>query len=513
MTRQLQRALGASVLALGLAWGAVVGLPTTAAYADDSTASWSATPADANGLPDGQTRYELELDAGQSVEQHVLITNSSTVEREFAVYAADAFSTPSGGYDVSPAATPPTEVGAWVTPAGPTVTIGPLATATVAFTVAVPADATPGDHPGGIVVSPVRAQVTETGVVVDTRVAVRLNVRVPGEIIPALEVRRVGGDYALAGVPFASAATTVTYEVVNTGNVKVNGVPRVRVTGPFGIELAEVEADETREVLPGDSFMVTTVLDRVAPVGVATVVVDVAMAAAPGPATEIPLVSSTARTTMLAISWTGLAIVLLVAAAAWLLVRRIRTRRARAGHWATMLDEARREAEAGAEGARAAAGSTGSGPAARALGAALTLGVTLALGVGGLVLGAPPAHADESDEGALSLTVPGAPSKGTTTTTGSGTGTTPRSRGAAGPAGVPTEPGATSDEPGAVPGAGEVTATADGLLPDLLWALQSRRWSPVQWTLVGLGGAGALAGLGLVGRGFLIGRRGMGAAS
>ena len=41
----------------------------------------------------------------------MLITNSSTVDREFAVYGADAFNTADGGYDLLAAAEVSTDVG------------------------------------------------------------------------------------------------------------------------------------------------------------------------------------------------------------------------------------------------------------------------------------------------------------------------------------------------------------------------------------------------------------------
>ncbi|WP_421732747.1 hypothetical protein [Cellulomonas sp.] len=458
-----------------------------AALADDTAAAWAVTPADAAGAADGRTRFELAAAAGETVEEHVLITNSSTVEREFAVYGADGFNTPSGGYDLSPAAQPPTDLGAWVTVASPTVTIPPLATASLAFTVAVPAEASPGDHPGGIVVSPVQTQVTSAGVLVDTRVAVRLNLRVAGELAPALEVREVSGTFDASLVPFASAPMTVTYEVVNTGNVKVVGVPRVRVTGPFGRTLASLDAEQTREVLPGDSFTVVSVLEGVEPLGVSTAVVDVDMAAAPGPDTEIPLVSSTARTTVLSVSWTGVALVVLVAATVWYLVRRTRRRRREgAEHWERMVAETRREIEAA------------SVPGTRALGAGLVLLAVLALTAAAAIGSAPAAVAAGSDDGSLTLTVP----PGTAPTVPSGNTQKPSS-GTRRPAVSPSAaPASAAPDPA---GGAQVIPAADvvadpGPAPDLVWTAGARRWTPVQWTLLGLGAAGALVALAFAAR-------------
>ncbi|WP_448631237.1 WxL protein peptidoglycan domain-containing protein [Cellulomonas soli] len=147
MTRSTPRAARALLLAALVA--AVGALVPTAATADDTTVAWAVSPADEAGNPDGTTRFELEVGPGEQVVEHVLVTNSSTVERTFRVYGADGFTTQSGGYDLGAAAAVASDVGAWVTTEAPTVTIPALESRPVAFTVAVPAGAAPGTTPVG----------------------------------------------------------------------------------------------------------------------------------------------------------------------------------------------------------------------------------------------------------------------------------------------------------------------------------------------------------------------------
>ena len=473
-TTAVRRRLG-PVLLLMIA---TVGLAAWPAVADDEQAAWAATPSDAAGVPDGRTRFEVVADPGQTVEEHVLITNSSTVEREFAVYGADAFNTPDGGYDLLAAAEVSTDVGSWVSVGSPTITIPALSTAVVPLTVAVPGDAVPGDHAGGIVVSPVRTRTTDEGVVVDTRIAVRLSVRVAGELAPALEVRSVNGSFATTLVPFGSSDTTVTYEVVNTGNVMVVGVPRVRLTGPFGITMAEVEPDDTRQVLPGESFTVTTEIAGVAPLVLVTATVDVEMAAAPGPDTEIPLVSSTARATFPAIPWTGLVLVLLLAAGIRYLVRWLRwRRRAAAQTWDAMVAEAAalKEQEVRESNGSSRAGATNAG--------AMLL-LTLVLAGGAALLPASPSAAAVDDEGAVTLTVPARPAPTVAAPT------IPRRPRVSTPSPSPSP--TVSPIPTEEPDEPEVVAME--VLPDLLWGPE-RGITPLSWALIALAaGAAATAG-------------------
>jgi hypothetical protein len=527
MTHVFSRRASRATLVAVLAAVGVLGLPVVqAAVADDATAAWSVGPADAAGAADSRTRLELQADPGTSVQDHLVISNASTVERTFSVYGADAFNTGSGGYDLKPAATPAVDVGSWVTVDTPIVTIPALSSAVVAVTVAVPAGAAPGDHPGGIAVSMANPAPDAQGVVVDTRVAVRLNLRVSGELTPALTVRGVHASYGSTWMPFGAAPTTVRYDVSNTGNVKIIGKPRARITGPFGVRLAEVEADSTREILPGQTITVESVVPGVEPLVLATAVIDVDMAAAPGPDTEIPLVSTSARSTFLAVSWAGLALLALVAGAAWFVVREVRRRR-REGEelWATMIAEAR---ATGADSQLLGAGradqsapdARGSDPTAGSV-QVVVLAVVLAVGALVAAVATAPAalaapngsivSADSSDTGSLQLIVPPGP---TAPAAGSGAGS---GAGAGRPATghVPQSsvpPAGDAAGSGSVPAATATPAPEKhaGIGADLIWAAwTAHHRTPGQWLILGAGGTGLATVAGLLARpAFLRARRG-----
>lgn len=483
--RRCLRSVLATVLAvsgLGLAAGQAVAV-------DDVATAWSVSPAGQDGTADGRTRFELEAEPGATSTVKVVVSNSSTVERTFDVYGADALNTSSGGYDLQPAMAGAVDVGAWLTPSAPTVTIPALSDAVVDIAVAVPAGATPGDHPGGVVVSLDAPQVGADGVTLDTRVAVRLNVRVAGEITPALVVRLVTASSAGTWVPFGGSTTTVRYEVANTGNVKIVGQPRVRVTGPFGIRLATRGATDTQEILPGRSFTVESTLPGVVPLGVLTAVVDVDMAAAPGAKTEIPLVSTTASATFVAVSWTALALVVGFALLVWYVVRMLRRRRREAEElWRTMT---------------VSAGSVGGAMSVVAL--ALVVGGALLSGLAGVAWAGPASArsvaASGSDDGTITLSVPASPADSTAgaagTTGSTGTGAAASVARTAAPVGL-----AAAAADGTVPATAPTpapTARAVGPAPDLVWLNRAQQFGPLGWSLVGLSGLGiaALVGVGI----------------
>jgi hypothetical protein len=446
-----RRPLLRTVLVTALAVGGAGLAGSQAVAADDVATAWSVSPAGADGLPDGTTRFELPMDPGATGAIAVVVSNASTVERTFDVYGADALNTSTGGYDLQAHATAPTDVGSWVTAATPTVTVPALSDAVVDLALAVPAAATPGDHPGGVVVSLSDPTANADGVVLDTRVAVRLNVRVSGEVTPRLEVRDVAATWAGSWVPFGAAPATVSYAVANTGNVKIVGKPRLRITGPFGVHLVTTRPGATQEVLPGQAFTVRSVLPAVLPLGLLSAVVDVEMQAAPGPQTDIPLVSSTSRTSVLAVPWTGLLLVLLVALAVWTVVRTRRRRRLE-------QEEAFRQLEPS--------------PAPTLYSVVPVLvPVLLAL----LVVGAPTVHADPDQQ--ITLSVPASPTRS--------------HHGAGGSAPPAAEPAAPVGEPSV---AAPTTAPVVAAAPDLVWSDRARRVPTPLWVLLGLGVV-ALAGV------------------
>jgi hypothetical protein len=487
--------------------------PAQVASADDTPVAWSVSPADANGAVDGRSRLELQLDPGATGTDHVQIANASTTDQTFEVYGADAVNTADGGYDLLAAGVASVDAGSWVSVDTSTVTVPALSTAMVAVTVAVPAGAAAGDHPAGVVVS--RAKPADgQGVLVDTRVAVRLSVRVSGQLAPALDVRDVQVSWNGSAVPFAPADATVLYTLANTGNVTVIGSPRLRVSGPLGLGAVVVEPEATREVLPGRSFTVRSVVTGVPAAILDTAVVDVTMAAAPGPQTTIPLVSATRRASFAAVPWTGLVVLAMLAGLGTGLVRRRRRRRAEgAAMWAELVEHAK-------QGELPADRTSGVGRAdAGVVGVLLAVGLAIGSVLGLVLAVAPAVAADPLPSGAatVQLSVPAAPSSvapvstSVTSTSGSmttrttvGSGTSPaRSVVPADPvqAQVLAEDSTTGT---ATPSPGPSAAV---LAADTNWRAPSG-FTPAQWGLAAASGLVLIGGAGLGVRALVLARAG-----
>ncbi|WP_158370341.1 DUF916 domain-containing protein [Cellulosimicrobium cellulans] len=268
-TTRRPRQPAALALAVGLALLPGLGAPAlgqAAAAAATERTTWALEPATPDG-PDGRVSYRHTLDPGAEITEHVALTNFSEHPVTFQVYAGDGVLTSDGQFDLPPAGTTPVGAGSWIAmgdPAGALAEPGTVqhlevaggGTVTVPFVVRVPAEATPGDHPAGIVAAV--ATSTADGAGVDSRVGARLHLRVTGDLVTALAVPEVVATYVPSWNPLAAGTLRLEYQIANVGNVRLGGTVATHVAGPFGLAGGGTEGPDPREVLPGASVPVIT---------------------------------------------------------------------------------------------------------------------------------------------------------------------------------------------------------------------------------------------------------------
>lgn len=319
--RTTAAALLAAVLLL-LAPGAA------AAATDPSALSWGVVPLDGD-QGSGRANFAYAVEPGAELRDAVVVTNRGQTALELDVYAADARTTTSGQLDLLPADEPSTGVGTWVVLDLPHVSLAPGASVDVPFTVRVPTDATPGDHSGGVVTAAVSADDGST-VRLDRRLALRMHLRVAGEVAPALTVDGLTVEHRGTANPVGAGSVVVRYRVTNTGNARILPTEAVTVSGLGGTRrtVEAVPADEAVEVLPGSGVDREVVVDDVRSLGSVDVeVVAVATAVGLGGGATA---RDTAEASVGAVPWALATLVLAVAAGVVVLLV-LRRRRARAG--------------------------------------------------------------------------------------------------------------------------------------------------------------------------------------
>ncbi|WP_295786011.1 WxL protein peptidoglycan domain-containing protein [uncultured Microbacterium sp.] len=319
--------------------------PATAAEGDAAsvaTVGVATRPAGEDGRPDGRSRFTYTADPGQSVTDRVLVGNTGTARQDFTVYATDAFNAEDGSFSLLATADTPTSVGAWLRfddgSERQTFSLEPNEVRLLTFTVVFPAEATPGDHVGGLV-----ASVVEQGqqVTVDRRVATTISARVSGELQPQLSVSSYDASYEGDWWnPFAGDVR-LRYTVSNPGNVALAANLTSGVGTWFGIPATGLQGGSIPMLLPGSTATYEFTLGGVGqwlflnPHTVLSPFVD-----SPDAAQQLSVTPVNRDAVTFAVPWT-LLILLALAVGAFLLLRwRRRRDEARAQEWIEYMERA-----------------------------------------------------------------------------------------------------------------------------------------------------------------------------
>ncbi|KOV70851.1 hypothetical protein ADL00_08490 [Streptomyces sp. AS58] len=299
---------------------------TSARAAEKDQISWGAVPADTR-VGKGRSRFTYNLPPGARVTDALAVVNRSERTIKLRVYASDAFTTPSGGIDLLAADKKPSDVGSWITMKSTTVTLKSQKSAVVPFTLTVPADATPGDHSGGVVTSLITETEGKT-VRLDRRLGSRLHLRVSGPLEPALQVTDMHAEYRGTLNPAGSGSMQVTYTVANTGNVRLKARQLIRTSGLFGLVNQDARLADLPEILPGNSLTRSVTVTGIWPTArLNTDVVLQPVASDDQPPVQVG--QATATRSVWAWPWGQLIVLAVVAVSAsgYLLLRRRRNRR------------------------------------------------------------------------------------------------------------------------------------------------------------------------------------------
>src|SRR5699024_587168 len=151
------------------------------------------SPAETEDHPDDRVSVRAEIHPGDSYSDSVTLHNYTEHPVTFQLSAADGLTSESGAFDVLSPDAESEGAGTWFELEHETITVEAEDEASVGFTVTVPDNATPGDHPAGITAS-LAEQAEELNVV--SRVGVRTHLRVTGDIAPTLQIDNVETTYS-----------------------------------------------------------------------------------------------------------------------------------------------------------------------------------------------------------------------------------------------------------------------------------------------------------------------------
>jgi hypothetical protein len=229
----------------------------------DEHQSWSLLPTRTPGAPP-RSYFIVDVEPGGTLRDSVTLTNPTDAPIHFRIYPADAFLTPGGAsFALRDHDEPMAGVGTWIELPVEEITVEPRTEAEIPFVMRVPDNAEPGDHAGGIAAmntSP-ESHLDQEGVGFDIMriVGVRMYARVAGPLAPAVEVTSVAVDRSQPLVPYLTGRGdgTITYEVTNIGNLRLEPTATVTITGLFGRTVTRLAPIELPELLPGSSVSIT----------------------------------------------------------------------------------------------------------------------------------------------------------------------------------------------------------------------------------------------------------------
>jgi hypothetical protein len=287
------------------------------------------------------------------------VTNGSPNPVVFTLQAADGYTTQNGRFSILANPAESVDAGTWID-IQPQIEVAAGQQVVVPFTVSVPQDATPGDHPAGLAALVTTGAGAEggAGVNLSSRFAVAVMTRVTGELTPALAIAGATAGYQLAWNPLNPGRLTARFNVVNTGNTRLTVTGAVEAGGHSAGWPGE---GETIGLMPGESRQVSVDVGQVWPlfrVTAAITAIPVVVTSSRGDQAPDPA-PVTVNARAWAMPWPHLAI---LAASALLLVAVIGSRRrarrrlrqavadASAKARAEALAEVRAQAETGAPG-------------------------------------------------------------------------------------------------------------------------------------------------------------------
>lgn len=315
-----------AALAVALATVPVAPVGAMAQEPTPPAVTWAVQPANQDG-PDGRRWIELTLDPGQVVTEHLAVRNFSDRPIVFSLQAADGYLTDRGRFNMLPSDRVSVDGGTWIA-LPDTVSVGAAEMAVVPFTITVPPDATPGDHPAGVAATVTSQDGT---VAVESRVGFRVMMQVSGEITAALTIHDLSATYQHSWNPFAAGTMRISYTTGNGGNIAVTGIGQVTTTGPFGLGERHVRT-EFDEVFPAGQQEVDTRVAGAWAWGPLRTSVEVTPALDEDGPAGVAVQPDTAMVTVWAVPWPQLALAAVLAAFVLGLrvaARRRRRRRAR----------------------------------------------------------------------------------------------------------------------------------------------------------------------------------------
>ena len=188
---------------------------------------------------------EETADPGE-IQQHAIgVTNLSGVRQTYYLFTRDIVGVEGQGVPIFADENQEKtgfELTQWLTLGATEVTLEPGEEQEVNVTIAIPENATPGSHFGGVFVSLQPPRMRSTGAAVGYEVANIISIRVAGDAVESAQIRSFATDNFIYGKPKVDFVARVE----NKGNVLVRPIGPVEVHNMFGKRVALLTMNESK---------------------------------------------------------------------------------------------------------------------------------------------------------------------------------------------------------------------------------------------------------------------------
>jgi hypothetical protein len=188
---------------------------------------------------------EETVDPGQQNEYHVVVENLSDTDVEYFLFPLNIKGVKEGGIPIfaeNNFEVTGYELADWIDIKTTQLTLPAGGTERVDFSIAVPDDASPGSHFGGVFVSVDPPEIRSSGAAIGYQVANIISLRVSGEAIEQATIRQFSTGKFLYG----SQNIDFTVRIENSGNVLIRPTGPLEINNMLGKQVGTMVFNESK---------------------------------------------------------------------------------------------------------------------------------------------------------------------------------------------------------------------------------------------------------------------------
>lgn len=204
---------------------------------------------DSVGVKVGPALTERKVDPGTVIDEQISVTNVTSFSQTYSFRTRNVESVAENGTPVfASGADENGGLASWVELLENSVTVGPGETKFVNYKLAVPSDASPGGHYGGVFVVREADPIEGQGASVGYQVGALIILTVSGDVVEKASIR----EFSTAQAIHTRADVAFKLRMLNEGTVHVRPVGVVSILDMLGREVADVKVNESGGMLiPG----------------------------------------------------------------------------------------------------------------------------------------------------------------------------------------------------------------------------------------------------------------------